>query len=175
MNTEHDDRDLVDAFRRSYGRLVDQVPSAGQEWPPSLSAREMTTTRPAVQGWMVASIAFLITVAFGLGWMVSPAEPSVGADLFQVQTGTTMTAVPETSGPVYSTPADAAIAYAEAQEPDIEDPRVTRIIGIYADQDLVDLRVQVQASDFCYWYGVAGQVEQDAIEWQGGPAQSCDG
>lgn len=174
MNTEHDDRDLVDSFRRSYGRLVDQAPSAGREWPPVLSAREMTT-RPAVSGWMVASIAFLLTVAFGLGWLVSPAESTVGADPFQTQTGTTMTAVPETSGPVYSTPADAAIAYAEAQEPAIEDPQVTRIIGIYADQNLVDLRVQVQADDFCYWYGVTGRAEEDEIGWQGGPAQSCDG
>jgi len=174
MNTEHDDRDLVDAFRRSYGRLVDQAHSGGREWPPALTAREMTV-RPAVRGWMVAATAFLLTVAFGLGWLVSPADSSVGADPFQIQTGTTMTAVPETSGPVYSTPADAAIAYAEAQEPGIEDPQVTRIIGIYADQNLVDLRVQVQADDFCYWYGVTGQVEQDEIEWRGGPAQSCDG
>jgi len=173
MNTEHDDRDLVDAFRRIFGRLVDQAPSAGREWPPALTARAMTTT-PAVRGWIVAAAAFLLTLAFGLGWLVSPADSSV-AEPFQVQTATTMGAVPETSGPVYSTPVDAAIAYAYAQEPGIEDPQVTRIVGIYADEDLVDLRLQVQADDFCYWYGVTGRVEQDEIEWQGGPARSCDG
>lgn len=172
MNTEHDDHKLVDAFRRSYGRLVDRAPSAGEEWPPALTAQEMTT-RPAVGGWMVASIAFLVTVAFGLGWLVSPAASSVGADPFQVQTGTTMAAVPDT-GRSYSSPAEAAVAYAETQQPGIEDPQMTRIIGIYADQNLVDLRVQVQADDFCHWYGVTGQVEQSEIAWRGGPAQSCD-
>jgi hypothetical protein len=173
MNTEHDNRDLVDTFRRSYGRLVDRAPSAGQEWPPALPAQEMTT-RPVVRGWMVASIAFLITLAFGLGWLVSPPASSAGADPFQVKTGTTMAAVPDT-GPSYSSPAEAAVAYAEAQQPGIEDPQMTRIIGIYADQNLVDLRVQIQADDFCHWYGVTGQVEQEEITWRGGPAQSCDG
>jgi len=90
MNTENDDRDLVDAFRRSFGRLVDRAAAAGQEWPPVLTAQEMTS-RPVVRGWMVASITFLITVAFGLGRLVSPAASSVGADPFQVQTGTTLT------------------------------------------------------------------------------------
>ena len=52
---------------------------------------------------------------------------------------------------------------------------MTRIIGIYADQNLVDLRVQVQADNFCHWYGVTGQVEQGEIVWRGGPANSCDG
>jgi hypothetical protein len=121
---------------------------------------------------MVTSLAFLITVAFGLGWVVSPTASSMGADPFQVQTGTTMAALPDT-GPSYSSPAEAAIAYAEAQQPDIEDPQMTRIIGIYADQNLVDLRVQVQADTFCHWYGVTGQVEQGEIMWRGGPAQSC--
>jgi hypothetical protein len=123
---------------------------------------------------MVAAIAFVITAAFGLGWLVSPGQVSAVSDPFQVQTGTTMTAVPDTSGAVYSTPADAAIAYAEAQAPEIEDPQVTRIIGIYADQAIVDLRVQVQADDFCHWYGVTGQVDQDELAWRGGPAQPCD-
>jgi hypothetical protein len=123
---------------------------------------------------MAAALGFLITIAFGLGWLISPGELSAGADPFQVQTGTTMTAIPETSGTSYSTPADAAIAYAEAQEPGIEDPQVTRMIVIYADDAIVDLRVQVQADDFCHWYGVMGQVEQDELEWRGGPAQPCD-
>jgi hypothetical protein len=174
MNSEHDDRELVGAFRRTYERLVDETPVSDPQWPPVLSAQE-TATRPAFQGWMVAAIAFLVTMAFGLGWLISPSRSSVGADPFQVQTGTTMTAVPETSGPSYSSPAEAAIAYAEAQAPGIEDAQMTRIIGIYADQALVDLRVQIQADDFCHWYGVTGQVEQGEIAWRGGPAGSCDG
>lgn len=122
---------------------------------------------------MTAAFAFLVTIAFGLGWLISPDEPSAGTDPFQVQTGTTMTAAPENSRASYSNPADAAIAYAEAQEPRLEDPQVTRMIVIYADDEIVDLRVQVQADDFCHWYGVMGRAEQDELEWRGGPALPC--
>lgn len=174
MNTEHDDRDLVETFRQTYERLVDQAPVSDFEWPPALTAQE-APARPAPRGWMVAAIAFLITVAFGLGWLVSPRESSPGGDRFQLQTGSTLAAVPETSGTPYSTPADAAIAYAEAEEPGIQDPKVTRMFVIYAGQDLVDLRVQVEADDFCHLYGVTGQVEEEELEWRGGPAQPCDG
>lgn len=66
-------------------------------------------------------------------------------DPFQIQTGTTMTGDPRGVWDSYSTLADAAIAYAEAEEPGIENPQVTRIIGIYADEAVVDLRIQVQA------------------------------
>ena len=124
---------------------------------------------------MVAAITFLITAAFAVGWLISRNDLPPGADTFQVETGTTMMAIPVASGTSYSTPADAAIAYAEVNEPGIEDPQVTRIVGIYADQVVVDLRVQVQADDFCQWYGVTGQVEQGEIAWRGGPAQSCNG
>jgi hypothetical protein len=84
-----------------------------------------------------------------------------------------MTAVPETSGAFYPTPADAAIAYAEAQKPGIEDPQVTRMYVIYAGQDIVDLRVKVEADDFCHFYGVTGQIKEDELAWRGGPAQPC--
>lgn len=173
MNTEQDDRDLVETFRRSYQRLVDQAPAADAEWPPVRIIQE-TPLRSAPRGWRIAALAFLITIAFGLGSLISPGGSSAGADPFQVQTETTMTAVPEASGPSFSAPTDAAIAYAEAQEPGIEDPQVTRMIVIYAGSAMVDLRVQVQAHDFCHWYGVIGQIEQDQLEWRGGPALPCD-
>lgn len=171
MKTKQDDRDVVETFRRTYQRLVDQAPLFDPEWPPVHTIQE-APVRSAPRGWTVAALAFLITIAFGLGWLISPGEFSAGADPFQVQTGTTMT--PERAGTSYSTPADAVIAYAKAQEPGIEDPQVTRIIGIYADQAIVDLRVQVQADDFCHWYGVIGEVDQDELAWRGGPAQPCD-
>lgn len=173
MNTDLDGGDLEKTFRRIYQRIVDQAPVSDPEWPPVRTIQE-TPVPSTPRGWIVAAIAFLVTVAFGFGWLVSPGQASAGSDPFQVQTGSTMTAVPDTSGAFYSTPADAAIAYAEAQKPEIEDPQVTRIIGIYADQAIVDLRVQVQADDFCHWYGVTGQVEEDELEWRGGPAQPCD-
>jgi len=174
MNAEHEDPEVVETFRRRYEQLVDHAPVSDPEWRPMLSARG-APTHLAPRGWMVAATAVLITVAFGLGWLVSPSQASAGSDPFQAITGTTMTAVPETSGEAYSTPAEAAIAYADSQEPEIEGLRVTRIVGIYADQRIVDLRVQVQADDFCYWYGVMGQVERSELAWRGGPAQPCDG
>ena len=174
MSTELDNRDVAEAFRQTYRRLVDRAPVSDPEWPPVLTA-QVTTPRPAPRGWMVAAMAFLITLAFGLGGLVAPGPSSADSDPFQVQTDTTMAAVPETSGAFYPTPADAAIAYAEAQEPQIEDPQVTRMYVIYAGSDIVDLRVKVEADDFCHFYGVTGQVEQDEIAWRGGPAQPCDG
>jgi hypothetical protein len=174
MSTEHDDRDVEETFRYAYEQLVDRAPVSDPEWPPVMTA-QAAPSRPAPRGWTVAAIAFLITLAFGLGGLVAPGQPAAGPDPFQVQTETTMAAIPETSGAFYPTPADAAIAYAEAQEPDIKDPQVTRMFVIYAGQDLVDLRVQVESDDFCHWYGVTGQVEQDELAWRGGPAQPCDG
>jgi hypothetical protein len=174
MSTEHDDRDVEETFRYAYEQLVDRAPVSDPEWPPVLTA-QATPSPPAPRGWRVAAIAFLITLAFGLGGLIAPGQPAAGPDPFQVQTGTTITALPDRTGTPYPTPADAAIAYAEAQEPDIEDPQVTRMFVIYAGQDLVDLRVQVESDDFCHWYGVIGQVEQDELVWRGGPAQPCDG
>lgn len=173
MSTEHHDRDAAETFRQSYKRLVDRAPVSDPEWPPVLTA-QVTTSRPAPRGWMVAAMAFFITLAFGLGGLVAPGRPSADSEPFQVQTETTKAAVPETSGAFYPTPADAAIAYTEAQEPQVEDPQVTRIIAIYADQDIVDLRVKVEASGFCHWYGVTGRVDQNELAWRGGPAQSCE-
>lgn len=173
METEQGDREVVEAFRQTYQRLVERAPVSQPDWPPVLVAQSAPTHRYP-QGWLVTVIVFLITVAFGLGWVVSPGQAAGDSDPFQVQTGTTIPATPEVSGVTYPSPFDAAVAYAEAQNPDVEDPRVTRIVGIYADQSLVDLRVQVQADDFCHWYGVTGRVDEGELAWQGGPALPCD-
>jgi hypothetical protein len=173
MNTEHDDRDVEEAFRRSFALLVDRAPASDPEWPP-VAIAQVTTSRPTPRGWMVAAMAFLITLAFGLGGLVSPSPSPADSDQFQVQTEATL-AVPAPSGAFYPTPADAAIAYATAQKPGIEAPHVTRMFVIYAGQDIVDLRVLVEADDFCHVYGVTGRVEQDELAWRGGPAQPCDG
>jgi hypothetical protein len=122
---------------------------------------------------MVAAGAFLITGSFWVGWLVAPGQ-STTADTFQVQTATTAVAVPDTTGDPFTSPADAAVAAALAQAPDLPDAHVTRIVGIYADDTTVDLRVQVRANDFCHWYGVAGHVREGALEWRGGPAFPCD-
>ena len=172
MSTENDDHGVAETFRQSYERLVDLAPVSDPEWPPVLTA-QVTPSRRLPRGWMVAVIAFLITLAFGLGGLIAPGRPSADPNPFQVQTESTMTAVPETSGAFYPTPANAAIAYAEAQKPGIEDPQVTRMYVIYAGQDIVDLRVKVEADDFCHFYGVTGQIKEDELAWRGGPAQPC--
>lgn len=48
------------------------------------------------------------------------------------------------------------------------------MIGIYADDEVVDLRVEVQAEDFCHWYVVNGRVEQGELQWRANPVLRCD-
>jgi hypothetical protein len=172
MPTEPDN--IAEAFRSTYRHLVDQAPTSEAEWPPVFTIQGTTPVGRARSGWIVAAGAFLITGSFWIGWLVAPGRSTPAADAFQVQTVTTAVAVPGTTGIPYTSPADAALAAALAQAPDLKDAQVTRIVGIYADDTTVDLRVQVQASDFCHWYGVAGHVQEGALEWRGGPALPCD-
>ena len=60
-----------------------------------------------------------------------------------------------------------------ANDPDLENPKVTRMIAIYADAVTVDLRVQVEADGFCHWYGIGGQIREARLEWRASPASPC--
>ena len=80
---------------------------------------------------------------------------------------------PDSEMPAFANPGDAAIAAARMNDPDLENPKVTRIIAIYADASTVDLRVQVEAGGFCHWYGVGGQIREGRLEWRAGPAGPC--
>ncbi len=162
------------AFRRSYEHLVARAPTTEAEWPPVATLDAFTSVGRRPPGWMVAVAAFLITGSFWVGWITAPGRSTPAGDQFEIRTETAPAAVPEATSAPYPSPADAAIAAALAQVPDLEDARVTRIVGIYADDAIVDLRVQVQATDFCHWYGIAGRVQEGAIEWRGGPALPCD-
>ena len=171
MQTEHDP--IAAAFRRTYQRILEETPTAEMTWPP-VQVLGIASTGPRPRGWLIALVAFLVTSGLWIGWIVASGEPSGGRDDFPIQTESTAPP-PDMSGAPFTTPADAAIAAAVAQFPHIQDPRVTRMIVIFADDASVDLRVQVQADDVCHWYGVAGHVRGGAIEWRGGPALPCSG
>lgn len=174
MPTEHDK--IADAFHHTYQRMVDRVQLTEPEWPPVSTIGDITP--PAgrfLTGWKIAVAALLITGSFWVGWLVAPGQATRATDPFQVQTETTTAvAVPDTESIPHPNPAEAAIAAALAQAPDLTDARVTRIVGIYADDTMVDLRVQIQANEYCHWFGVTGYVRESALEWRGGPALPCD-
>ncbi len=109
----------------------------------------------AVVCWIV--VALLAGACTGSGqWEVAAAIPQ-----------------PDSERPAFANPGDAAIAAALTNNPDLESPKVTRMIAIYADSSIVDLRVQVEAGGFCYWYGVGGQIRETWLEWRAGPAGPC--
>lgn len=95
--------------------------------------------------------------------------------LFEVQTDATVVPASVTETAPFANPNSAAIAAALAQNPNLTDLRVTRIVGIYGDERIVDLRVEVQTDGFCHWYGVVGRVNDGVLEWRGGTALGCDG
>ncbi len=173
MPTDSDN--VAAAFRQTYGQLVAQTPTSDAEWPPVVTIRTATVHR-SWPGWIVAGAAFLVTISFWVGWLVAAGRATPAADPFQFGAEvTTAVAVPETAGTAYTNPADAAVAAALSQAPDLDEPHVTRMVGVYADDTTVDLRVQVQASDFCNWYGVTGTIREEALEWRSRPALPCDG
>jgi hypothetical protein len=86
---------------------------------------------------------------------------------------TTAIPQPDSASPAFDNPGEAAIAAARANNPDLGNPKVTRMIAIYADASTVDLRVQIEAGAFCHWYGVDGQVRESRLEWRATPAGPC--
>ena len=87
---------------------------------------------------------------------------------------TTAIPQPDSARPAFDNPGEAAIAMARTDNPDLENPKVTRMIVIHADARIVDLRVQVEAGGFCHWYGVGGQIREARLEWRAGPAGPCE-
>ena len=94
--------------------------------------------------------------------------PTVQADI------TVARGVPDDAIRAFSSPGDAAIFAAQGHAADLRNPRVSRMVAIYADNQTVDLRVEVTADGFCHWYGVGGQVRQGALEWRASPAGPCE-
>lgn len=99
-----------------------------------------------------------------------------GACTGSAQTEVTITAIAQPDSarpPPFNSPGEAAINAARTNNPDLENPTVTRMVAIYADARTVDLRVQVEAGGFCHWYGVGGQIREGRLEWRAGPAGPC--
>ena len=179
MSPEPEHDTVTRTFQEIYQRMVDRAPITEFEWPPVPELKRATAQpRRFEPGWKVAALAFLITAAFGVGWLAASGPTADVGDQFEVQaestTESTAVPVPESDLPPSVSAADAAIAAALREEPDLENPHVTRIVGIYTDDTTVDLRVQVESDGFCHWYGVTGSVDQDVLEWRGGPAGSCE-
>ncbi len=178
MPTEQERDHVVDAIHKSYQFVVDQTPITDPVWPPVMSIINVDSSRDrwVWSGWRAATAGFLLTAAFGIGWLAAPDAKATAADPFDIETVTvTAIAIPDDATVLFPSPYDAAVAAAIAQDPDLADAHVTRLIGIYADDQVVDFRAQVQADGFCHWYGVVGRVNNGVLEWQGGPALDCDG
>lgn len=123
----------------------------------------------------VTVIAASLATAFGIGWMVSP-EGSVPSDATSQpaaeESATAQEQEAEDAGSTnrHPTATSAALAAAQHDNPELSDASVTRIVGIFAGDTTIDLRVQVSANSFCHWYGVVGTLNQDRIAWQGASA-----
>ena len=116
---------------------------------------------------MTASAAILVAACTQV---TTTTDPS-----FEIQTTTAVVSDSTRATAAFANPNDAAIAAALSQDPHLVDLRVTKIVGIYGDEQSVDLRAKVQTDGFCHWYGVVGRVNDGVIEWRGVPALDCDG
>ncbi|MCP3912294.1 MAG: hypothetical protein GY713_15220 [Actinomycetia bacterium] len=103
-----------------------------------------------------AAISALAGV-FAAGWLISPDPTSPTNESLEFGIDTTPS-IPYTRSAPHASPNDAAIAAALAQNPGLDEPRVTRMVTVFADDTMVDLRVEVQDDGFCHWYGVLGTI-----------------
>lgn len=173
MPTEHNDDQMASAFRGTYQRVVDAVPSTDPGWPPVRTLRPASRRRPS-RTWAVAGIALFGAGAFLVGWLAASGPGSGAADDVEQLPPTTAPAVLDPESASFSSPNEAVMAAAVEQNPDMVDPTTRQMIVIYADERIVDLRVKLQADGFCHWYGANGRVENDVLEWRAGPADACD-
>jgi hypothetical protein len=122
---------------------------------------------------MVARSGRLLALGLAVVLTSCSGTPFVDSSFDRSTVTVIASAVQVTGDGHFESPADAALAVARAQRPDLVDPRLTRMVGIYADSTTVDLRVQIQAEGFCHWYGVAGRVQDGALEWRAQSALPC--
>ena len=124
---------------------------------------------------VISVLPLLLAAAFSLGWFASPERgSSVDANIRpgeQESAAARAVAAGESgSSEPFATATDAALAAALEEQPDLAAPTISRIIGIFADETTVDLRIQVSGDAFCGWYGVIGTAVDNQIEWRTGRA-----
>ena len=69
-----------------------------------------------------------------------------------------------------TSPQEAAFAAAQLTYAVADVGAVDSMVVIYADAEMIDLRVRVDDGDFCQWYGVTGRVEESGLVYRAGPA-----
>ena len=88
--------------------------------------------------------------------------------------GTTSIPAPVGDLAAFDTPNEAALATARVANPGLVAAKVSRMVVIYADRTMVDLRVQVVGDAFCQWYGVTGIVDEGRLIYRASPALQCE-
>lgn len=177
MSHEEFDDEFASTFRNTYQRAVETSPE-GESWPPLQSLGKHPPLVRGTSGWVRAGAAFAVVavVAFGTGWLTGPNPASEPEAFLYLQTPpTTLAAVPVDPAATFDNPYDAVIDAAAGLFSTLPNPSATtRMVVIFADSELVDLRVQVRWEGACQWYGVTGRVTDDGLRWSSGPALSCD-
>lgn len=99
---------------------------------------------------VVAALLYLVFLRQGETFSVREAEQTAPAQPVGDQ--------------VYSSPRDAALAWGHGLAPDA-DFEVDRVVLIHADDQWVNLRVNVASKGLCRWIGVAGQAKGGRLAW----------
>ena len=164
------------AFRQTYGQLVAQTPTSDAEWPPVVTIRTATVHR-SWPGWIVAGAAFLVTISFWVGWLVAAGRGDTS--------GPTRSSLEPRSQPRWRYRRQRALRTPTLRtlpSPPHSLRRPTSMSHMSPEWSASTpttppstSRVQVQASDFCNWYGVTGTIREEALEWRSRPALPCDG
>lgn len=74
----------------------------------------------------------------------------------------------------FSSPQDAALAAAQLTYPVADVDAVNSMVVVYADSEMIDLRVRVDNGHFCQWYGVSGVARGSRLVYRAEPALACE-
>lgn len=107
----------------------------------------------------VAALPYLMFLRQGEGSSAQEAEQTAPAQ--------------PVSDELYSSPRAAALAWAHGLAPDA-DFEVDRVVLIHADDQRINLRVNVASTDLCRWIGVAGQAKEGRLAWSHSEGAGAD-
>lgn len=114
------------------------------------STRSRSTVVVVLLSLVVAALLYLVFFRQGAAFSVREAEQTAAAQPVGDQ--------------VYSSPRDAALAWAHGLAPGA-DFEVDRVVLIHADDQRVNLRVNVSGKELCRWIGVRGQAKGEGLAW----------